>query len=194
MLDRVQAVSAAEAVHASAFGNWTGASGEGLTVAERRGLALIELAAFSRSNAAREALSGALGVALPQAGASAETAGIAALSIGPGRWLIAAAEAALAGLRNLSDDQAAVTYLTGGRAILTVAGPRAAPTLMKGTAVDLAPAVFPAGSVAATALAHMPAIIWRRATGYDVIIPRSYAVSLLEWMLGAGGLAYSQHA
>jgi sarcosine oxidase gamma subunit len=176
MLDRVQAVSAAEAVHASAFGNWTGASGEGLTVAERRGLALIELAAFSRSNAAREALSGALGVALPQAGASAET------------------EAALAGLRNLSDDQAAVTYLTGGRAILTVAGPRAAPTLMKGTAVDLAPAVFPAGSVAATALAHMPAIIWRRATGYDVIIPRSYAVSLLEWMLGAGGLAYSQHA
>ena len=130
-----------------------------------------------------------LGLPLPGAGASAETAGIGALSIGPGRWLMLGDEAAISGLPHLSGEQAAVTDLTGGRAILTLTGPRAAPTLMKGTAVDLDPAMFAAGSVAATALAHMPAIIWRRGEGYDVIIPTSYAVSLLEWMLEAGRLA-----
>ena len=95
----------------------------------------------------------------------------------------------MAGLPNLTDEQAAVTDLTGGRAILALTGARAVPTLTKGTAVDLDPAVFGPGSVAATAIAHMPAIIWRRDSGYDVIVPRTYAVSLLDWLLEAGGLA-----
>ena len=190
MLDRVQtSLSSGGAVRASAFGDWSGAAGEGLTLGERRGLGVIELAAFGRGEAARDALSGTLGIALPKAGGSAETAGIAALSIGPGRWLIVATDATVASLPDLPDDQAAVTDLTGGRAILTLTGRRAVPTLMKGAAVDLDPAIFAPGSVAATALAHMPAIIWRREGGYDVIVPRSYAVSLLEWLMKAGGLA-----
>jgi heterotetrameric sarcosine oxidase gamma subunit len=173
----------------SALGAWTEASGDGLKLAERRGLAVIELAAFSRSESIRQDLSRTLGLPLPAAGASAETSGVAVLSIGPGRWLLLGAEAAMASLSHLSEEQAAVTDLTGGRTILTLTGAHAVPTLMKGTAVDLDPAMFAAGSVAATALAHMPAIIWRRGESYDVIIPRSYAVSLLEWMLEAGGLA-----
>ena len=196
MLDRVRTLSSVEAKRASAFsaspGNldaWPGASGGGLQLAERRGLAVIEIAAFGRGEADAQALSRALGIALPTAGGSAETADIAALSIGPARWLILASEAAAASLPGLSADAAAMTDLTGGRAILTLSGPRAVPTLMKGTAIDLAPAIFAPGSVAATALAHMPAIIWCREGGYDVIVPRSYAVSLLEWMLKAGGLA-----
>jgi|EndMetStandDraft_5_1072996.scaffolds.fasta_scaffold333487_1 heterotetrameric sarcosine oxidase gamma subunit len=189
MLDRMQTVAGAEAKRASAFGNWAGASADGLKLSERRGLTVIELAGFGRGDGVRQALSDALGIALPKAGHSAETSGIAALSAGPGRWLLLAPEAAMAGLPNLTDEQAAVTDLTGGRAILALTGPRAVPTLMKGTAVDLDPAVFGPGSVAATALAHMPAIIWRRDSGYDVIVPRTYAVSLLDWMLEAGGLA-----
>ncbi len=189
MLDRTRTLPAAETARTSAFGNWNGAAGDGLKLGERRGLAVIELAAFSRGDAARDALSTTLGIALPKAGNSAEEAGVAALSTGPGRWLLVAADAAAASLPDPAGDEAAVTDLTGGRAILTLTGPRAALTLMKGTAVDLDPATFPAGSVAATALAHMPIIIWRREAGYDVIVPRSYAVSLLEWMLEAGGLA-----
>jgi methylglutamate dehydrogenase subunit D len=175
-------------LHISAFGDWSGASGDGLAIGERRGVAVVELAAFGRGETARESLSSALGIALPSAGRSVDAEGVAALSIGPGRWLIVAAEAAIAGLREPPEAEAAVTDLTGGRAILTLSGPRAAPTLMKGAAIDLHPASFPEGAVAATALARMPVTIWRRATGYDVIVPRSYAVSLLEWLLEAGGL------
>jgi heterotetrameric sarcosine oxidase gamma subunit len=172
----------------SAFGQWSGASGEGLAIGERRGVTVVELAAFGRGETARESLSAALGIALPSAGRSVDAEGVAALSIGPGRWLIVAAEAAIAGLPEPPDTQAAITNLTGGRAILTLTGPRAVSTLMKGAAIDLDPASFPEGAVAATALARMPVTIWRRAAGYDVIIPRSYAVSLLEWLLEAGGL------
>jgi heterotetrameric sarcosine oxidase gamma subunit len=187
MLDLVPGLSG-NVQRMSAFGDWSGAAGEGLAIGERRGLAVFELAAFGRGEAARESLSAALGVALPAANRSAEAEGVAALSIGPGRWLIVAADAAIAGLPEPPDTQAAVTDLTGGRAILTLTGPRAAPTLMKGTAIDLGPASFPEGAVAATALARMPVTIWRQAAGYDVIVPRSYAVSLLEWLLQAGGL------
>jgi sarcosine oxidase subunit gamma len=187
MLDRVQA-AALQAARMSALGNWRGASGEGLTLGERRGQAMIELAAFGRGESAREQLSGALGIALPEPGGSAETSGVAALSTGPGRWLLIAPEGAAGGVPEIEDDRAVVTDLTGGRTELTLAGPRAALTLMKGTAVDLDPAVFVPGAAAATALAHMPVIIWRRDGGYDVIVPRSYAASLLEWMLKAGGL------
>jgi methylglutamate dehydrogenase subunit D len=175
-------------LHMSAFGDRSGAANEGLAIGERRGAAVVELAAFGSGETARESLSATLGIALPAAGGSAEADSVAALSIGPGRWLIVAAEARIATLPEPPEAEAAMTDLTGGRAILTLTGPRAAPTLLKGTAIDLAPASFPEGAVAATALARMPVTIWRRAAGYDVIIPRSYAVSLLECLLEAGGL------
>jgi methylglutamate dehydrogenase subunit D len=187
MLDTLRNVSQ-NVPHMSAFGDWPGAAGEGLAVSERRGLFVVELAAFGWLEADRAALAAHLGIALPAAGHSTENSGMAALSMGPRRWLLVAPEAAFAALPDLPETQAAVTDLTGGRAILALAGPRAAPTLMKGAAIDLDPAAFPEGAVAATALARMPAIIWRRESGYDVIVPRSYAASLLEWLLAAGGL------
>lgn len=187
MLERVQA-SKMPAQRASAFGDWTGFVGETLTIGERRGLGLIELAAFERGEAVRGALSAQLGLALPAAGASAEAGEIAALSTGPERWLLVAPESALAALPAPPRDQAAITDLTGGRSILTLTGAAAVCTLRKGTAVDLDPAVFISGSVAATALARMPAIIWRRGGGYDLIVPRSYAVTMRDWLLVASSV------
>jgi methylglutamate dehydrogenase subunit D len=183
MLERVKI---AEASRASAFGAWTGTEAKGLRIGERRGLAIVELAAYGHGAAMQAALSRALGVPLPAACASAEAGGIAALSIGPGRWLIVGDEAAVSDLPAPSEDVAAITDLSGGRTVLTLAGPNAVRTLMKGTAVDLDPAVFPAGAVAATALQRMPVVIWRRGGAYDVIVPRSYAVAMLDWLLVAG--------
>ena len=180
MLERVKTVQVSRT---SAFGEWTGMEAKGLRISERRGLAMIELAAYARGGPARDALSRALGMTLPTAGASFETSGVAALSIGPERWLVVGNEAAISDLPTPSEELAAVTDLTGGRAILTLSGLNAVRTLMKGTAVDLDPAIFPAGAVAVTALQRMPAVIWRRGDAYDVIIPRSYAVSTLDWLV-----------
>lgn len=176
----------AEVARASAFGDWSGTDIEGLALRERRGFTVIELAAFGRGEAARAALSQALGLMLPGAGACAKAVGVAALSIGPGRWLLMGSEAAIADLPTPAEDAAAITDLSDGRAILTLSGAKAVRTLMKGTAVDLDRAVFADGGVAATALAHMPVVIWRRGAAYDVIVARSYAVSLLDWLVIAG--------
>lgn len=187
MLERVQTPKILEQ-RASAFGDWPGYSGEALTIGERRGLGVVELAAFGRGEAARGAISDALGFALPKAGGSAEAGDVAALSIGPERWLLIATESALASLPAPPRDRAALTELTGGRSILTLTGAAAFRILSKGTAVDLDPAVFASGCVAATALARMPAIIWRRGGAYDLIVPRSYAVSLRDWLLIASAV------
>jgi sarcosine oxidase subunit gamma len=183
MLDRMTMTTVGRA---SAFGDWTGTEARDVAIAERRGLAVIELAAYGRGEAARSALSRALGIQLPGAGASTEAGGVAALSVGPGRWLLVGDEAAINSLPTPSDDEAAVIDLTGGRSVLTLTGRNAVRTLIKGTAVDLDPSIFGAGSVAATALARVAVVIWRRGDAYDVIVPRSYAVTLRDWLIEAG--------
>lgn len=185
MLERVQ-TAATEADRASAFGDRTGETGADLGISERRGLTIIELAAFVPGEEGRASLSQVLGFALPEAGASMEKGGFAALSIGPGRWLVVGEEAAAASLPMPPESEAAATDLSHGRAVLSLTGPGAARTLRKGVGLDLDPRFFGEGAVAATALARMPAVIWRRPTGYDLIIPRSYAVSLLDWLIMAG--------
>jgi len=190
MLERVPLLSVRQIANpASPFGNWPGTANERLRIAERPGLAIIELAAFRSAQGNTTALERALGLLLPGPGASTEAGGIAALSIGPSCWLIITPEADTTRLPTLPDSAAAITDLSHGRAVLVLTGPGAVETLMKGTAVDLHPALFGPGAVAATALARMPVVIWRRAAGYDVIVPRSYAASLLEWFIEAGGLS-----
>jgi heterotetrameric sarcosine oxidase gamma subunit len=185
MLERVRS-SAAEADRASVFGDWTGETRADLTIGERRGLTIIELAAFLHGDEARDALSQALGLTLPGAGASADDGSLSALSIGPGRWLLIGDEAAAANLPVPPESQAAVTDLSHGRAVLSLTGSAAVRILVKGTGIDLDPQPFGEGAVAATALARMPVVIWRRPSGYDLIVPRSYAVSLLDWLILAG--------
>ncbi len=184
MLERTKLI---EVGRVSALGAWAGAGLKSGRIAERRDLALIELAAFGRGEIARAALSRTLGLDLPGAGAATEAGGVAALSVGPGRWLLIGSEPAVHSLPTPSEDDAAITDLSGGRTILTLTGVHAIRTLMKGTAVDLDPTVFAPGTVAATALQRMPAIIWRRGDAYDVIVPRSYAVAMRDWLVAAGG-------
>jgi heterotetrameric sarcosine oxidase gamma subunit len=183
MLERVRLTQIAPA---PAFGGWTGTEANGLRIGERSGLAIIEVASFRRGESGRHTLSRAFGIVLPGPGSSSEAAGIQALSIGPGRWLVMGSEAAVGSLPAPPDDEAAITDLSGGRAVLTLAGANAVRTLRKGTAVDLDPCAFAAGAVAATALARMPVVIWRSGDMYEVIVPRSYAVSLLDWLIVAG--------
>lgn len=183
MLDRVRQM---EIGRASPLGAWSGWDGEGISLRERRGLAVVELAAHGRGEAARAALSRTLGMVLPGPGGSVEARGVAALSVGPGRWLLVGGAAAVDAVPTPPADEAAFTDLSDGRAILTLTGPHAARLLAKGTAIDLAPAAFADGAVAATALAHVAVVIWRNGAAWHIIVPSSYAMSLLDWLMVAG--------
>lgn len=190
MLERLATPAIARVERTSPFGDWQGTSSATLRLAPRFGLGVFEIAAFGSGQLAARRVADSLGIALPGPNAVTETGGIAALSTGPNRWLVVAPEALIESLPERVDRElAAITDLSHGRAVISISGPAAAETLMKGTGIDIDPALFPEGSTAATALAHMPVLIWRRAGSYDVIVPRSYAQHLLEWLHHAGAAA-----
>jgi heterotetrameric sarcosine oxidase gamma subunit len=96
----------------------------------------------------------------------------------PGAWLavreaggFAWAEglaARLAGLASVADQ-------SGGYGLLRLGGPAAADVLAKGVFLDLHPKAFPQGAAAATVLAHVNVLLWRRPDGFELAIPRSSA-------------------
>ncbi|MBV1705375.1 MAG: hypothetical protein KGQ28_11280, partial [Hyphomicrobiales bacterium] len=136
-------------------------------------------------------------------GASGSVKSATFLWAGPDRWL------ALARPRPTGDWLAAfhggglggpaLVDLTGGRGWISIAGPRARDALARLVAVDLDPRVFAPGDVALTALAHMPATLWRpeAGDGFEALFDRSMAGSIwraLEHSCAAFGMDFAREA
>ena len=49
--------------------------------------------------------------------------------------------------------------------------------------LDLRPASFPVGSVASTAFHHVGVTLWRSDDGFELFLPRGFALSLWEMLL-----------
>lgn len=179
----------AEALTPGAFGR--DQANPGVTLAERRGLYLAQVAAFAGPSV-RNALQAVLGLTLDERPNRASGMGdTQALWMGPDRWLIVAPagrspKAALA--QTLGADQAAVTELDHGRTVIRVNGPKARSVLAKGCLLDLHPKSFAQGQTAQTALFHVNVLIHAfAADGFDVYVPRSYGQSFWEALTDAAG-------
>jgi heterotetrameric sarcosine oxidase gamma subunit len=111
------------------------------------------------------------------------------LWIGPGRWLVVEPESRdLASLlsHDCPGDVAAITDLGHARAVLRVAGPKVRDLLGKLCTLDLESTVFPPGSCAQTQFGHVGVLLYCRAhDGFDIFVPRSFAVSAWESILDA---------
>ena len=108
--------------------------------------------------------------------------------LGPDQWLIllrAADAAALA--RALAGHAASVVDVSDLRAVFELAGPRARDALRKGCAIDLHPRVFGPGDCALTALARVRVALCQLddRPAYRILIERSYAVYLWDWLVDA---------
>ena len=70
---------------------------------------------------------------------------------------------------------------------LAFEGAKVVELLRKGCAVDLHPHMFPAGACCVTGFAKMRVVLWRSSTEdrYDMLVGRSYALSLWSWLLEA---------
>lgn len=113
------------------------------------------------------------------------------LWLGPDEWLVVAEgdapdllprlERAVAGRR------AAVTDLSSSRAILELSGAGARDLLAAGCGLDLHPRVFGPGRCAQTLLARVPVVLHQLsdAPQYRVLVRRSYARWLVDWMIDA---------
>jgi heterotetrameric sarcosine oxidase gamma subunit len=180
--------SLAPAYRAGSFG---ADSGPGIVLAERRGLAMVQVAAIGGEvEATRRGITAAVGLTPDAQPNRAVSSGrTTALWVGPGRWLVVEPERADANLENLlrsalPASQAAVIDLGSSRTVLRIAGPHARDLVAKGCPVDLHPRAFPAGACAQTLLGHVQMLVHAVDDGptLDVYVARSFGLTVWEFL------------
>lgn len=138
----------------------------------------------------QDALASEIGLDLPAPHRASARDDYALLWLTPAEWLLElpaketdSLQSALT--RRLATSFAVVTDMSEAFACCEVNGARATETLMSGCSLDLRAHAFAEGRVARTALADIPAIVWK--TGepqrYRCIIDRSFAGHLRNWLL-----------
>jgi len=178
----------ADALKPGVYGD-AGAAGAGIEIRELKPLAVVQVAAFDPDRAAG-AIGATLGAPAPSSRNGVATAGQATvLWTGPGRWLVIEPESRdLASMlaHDCPGDVAAITDLGHARTVLRVEGPKVRDLLAKLCTLDLDSAVFPPGSCAQTQFGHVGVLLYCRVQdGFDVFLPRSFAVSAWESMIDA---------
>lgn len=162
-----------------------------VTLAERRDLTMLQIAAIGNADAVLTTAAGA-GLVLPAApNTTASRNGVTALWLGPGRWLAVTSQAEPAALGRRLDEavagRAAVFDVSHARTVIRVSGPAARALLAKGCRLDLHPRVFCAGACAQTNIGHFTVLLHGvddRPT-VDLYVARSYAASFWEWLAEA---------
>jgi sarcosine oxidase subunit gamma len=142
-----------------------------VTISEARYASVAALTA--RAGRAAEA---AAALGLPPRPVAVLQHGETRVWLAPGQWLIFR-ERTAAG--DQTSDPVEVTDLSGARAVLRIAGPKARRALMKLVDLDLHPSVFAPGAGAATVAARIPVLLWCVAEDdFRLACYRSYGGSL----------------
>lgn len=152
----------------------------GVTLTEVPDLSLWQLAAWpdtlqslSKSVAAELGTDG-----VPGFGQALTNGAVSMLRIEPLKfWVIGAP---------LSERQeGAVLDLSHSRTHIRISGEKATTVLNSYLPLDLRSNSFAVGSVASTAFHHVGVTLWRSEQGYELFIPRGFAVSLWELLIEA---------
>ena len=166
------------------------ATGPGLVLAERRGLAIVQLAADPQHyDRIATRLEDAIGLALPQTPNRARVAGeLVALWTGPGRVLVVAPErrdleAELASA--LAGAEVAITALGHSRTVIRLFGPRLRDLLAKGCGLDFHRRAFGAGASVQSSYEKIAVLLHALddAPTVDLYVARGFAASLWEHLL-----------
>ncbi len=178
----------AEALKAGVYGA-AGPKGPGIEIRELSRLTAVQVAAFDAEGAA-SALGAALGTPAPSGRNGVATAGDSVvLWTGPGRWLVIEPESRdLPSLltQHCTGDVAAITDLGHARTALRVEGPKARELLAKLCTLDVDSGSFPSGTCAQTQFGQIGVLLYCRVQdGFDIFLPRSFAVSAWESIIDA---------
>ncbi|HEY5739567.1 MAG TPA: sarcosine oxidase subunit gamma [Gammaproteobacteria bacterium] len=149
----------------------------GVILQDMQGLVLHQVAAWRDSiDAVGEKLAGLIGAdATAGPGAAVSGGQGSMLRIEPMKWWLVDIEAPA-----FAAEQAMTLDLSHSRTRLRVSGDAAAEFLNRHLPLDLRDASFPVGSVASSATHHVGVTLWRSADGYELFIPRGFALSLWE--------------
>ena len=175
MAERVSALQGADAPRRF------GADGPpGVTLREVRGLRLWQVAAWhdTLAEVAQQAARAAGVAAAPPPGAAVESERGALLRVEPLKWWLLGADAP-----EIAGEHGAVLDLSHSRTHIRISGTQAAALLNRHLPLDLRDTSFAEGMVASGALHHVGVALWRSARGYELFIPRGFALSLWEVLL-----------
>jgi len=100
------------------------------------------------------------------------------LRIEPMKWWLVGIDAP-----EFAAEKAATLDLSHSRTRLCVSGDQAAEFLNRHFPLDLRETSFALGSVASSATHHVGVTLWRSADGYELFIPRGFALSLWEGLV-----------
>jgi len=164
-----------------------GAAGVG--IGEFRFEGVINLRARRDDAPARDALTLALGMLLPETTRMSVKGNQRLLGLGPDEWLLLCpedCETAQALQGRLEGTFVGVTDVSDNYVSLFLRGPRVLDLLAKGVPIDLHPAAFPPGRCAQTLLAKAEVIVYHvpeeNAGGYALLCRPSFAQYVFAWL------------
>lgn len=102
----------------------------------------------------------------------------AALRVEPLKWWLFGVEAP-----EIDAEQGAILDISHSRTHIRVSGPESATFLNRHLSLDLREQSFQVGSVASTMIHHVGVTLWRSDDGYELFIPRGFALSLWEGLV-----------
>lgn len=164
----------------------------GVTLAERRPLAILQVSAFaSTQTEAASHLSAALNIALPTANRLTSNLVLSVRLLAPGVWQIvgdAFATIQAETLRSALGGFATVVDLSHARTAITVCGVAAQRTLAKFCGLDLDLEQFPVNSATNTRFGHLGMTLARTddANSFELLVFRGYAEHVFEQLIEAG--------
>lgn len=165
----------------------------GVILAEERLPGLLNLRGDAENKAFQAAVDKAVGAEAPtDPNTVTEGKDNAVLWLGPDEWLIVTAPGKEAAIetsldKGLAGLHASVVDLSDNYTVLRLSGSKARWVLAKGWPVDLHPRSFGPGQCAQSHLAHANVVLWQidDAPSYRLIVRRSFARYLWEWLLDA---------
>lgn len=99
----------------------------------------------------------------------------AILRIEPLKWWLVGVDSL-----QIDPEQGATLDLSHSRTQIRITGPKSTALLNRLLPVDLRNANFREGAVASSAMHHVGVTLWRSTTGYELFIPRGFALSSWE--------------
>jgi sarcosine oxidase subunit gamma len=164
-----------------------------LTLQRLTDVGYINLRGDTKSAEFLDAVAKVTGLALPLEPNTVATGAHDIYWLGPNEWMLVGEQADTSRLvaalgEELKQQHAAVNDMSGGQITYRLSGNSARQLLSKGCALDLHPSVFGAGACAQTGLAKAGVIIRPLdcEAGFDVLVRRSFADYLWQWLLRAG--------
>jgi len=152
----------------------------GMTLTEVPGLKLFQLAAWPDTveEVGAKAAAHAGAASAPGPGRVVAGSNGALLRVEPVKWWLYGATA-----DKLDPGLGATLDLSHSRTHVRAAGPRSRECLNRLLPIDLRAESFDTGSVAASSMHHVGVTVWRSEDGFELFLPRGFAVSLWEVLL-----------